>query len=210
MVREGWLPRNAPTLGRSHRPVRPTADWLRAALRKDLSLRWGTLHVVRPWPGEPPRPTVAKHPLAWKYPKDRAYFDVYIQASHDFLGACNESFQALATGCSCGAPLDAEDGWDFGRARRILPRCAECGTPLDPKRYIATDYGFITGEKKRTVGIGIFRFGLIVDCGKCWPRELCTPGQAAAFDEAVSIRPELVRLVEDELETAFYQLGTGG
>ena len=103
-----------------------------------------------------------------------------------------ECIEPLATGCRCGAELADAEG------ETVRARCPRCGRAWDPLAQRATIASQLDGTRAAAVAGGVaHRFGITVDCGKCFAHE----------EERLVFQPALRRLVEAELGARFVEIG---
>ncbi len=100
----------------------------------------------------------------------------------------------LATRCACGSPLE-DTSELFHDYSVLLPRCPACGLPFRPgERRGKLRNGWSNGLQRREGGM-LHRFGVLLDCGRCWPRP-DGPGQ---------LEPKFSKLVSDAIGASLFE-----
>jgi hypothetical protein len=220
-LREGnWVPRPAAQEQRSKaiellpgiegplkkRPIRTeeftaepfTSAWVESHNQHELMLEWRVDNMSKagvqypfvfdPFPGERP-----------------PYFDIQLLLGDEYFSYSGENVMPFAdqtTQCECGEQLAYDGGWSpvpvFSRIHRI---CPQCGRTFDPSDITCDVLDGFTGEPEPLVGGLAFRFALVVDCGKYYPRE---KEAMRRFD----LRPEFLDLWRTHIRVSFEQVRT--
>jgi hypothetical protein len=176
-------------------PTANVAIWLRA--RGDADFR-----IVWPVENYEAVSSSLRYPLDWSNPlsPDAIYYDLELWVSHDYVYKTAEAIDPFDDEhCHCGAPLtyDAEEeGGALFYALRMRARCPECGRPFDPSERSALVRDPWTGLESEVRGGATFRFALVVDCGKCIPRDPIS----------VRLKKELRQLCEYHWQQRFYEI----
>jgi hypothetical protein len=105
----------------------------------------------------------------------RPYFYIRLISGHEYFYWIGENvapFDDADTTCVCGDQLAYWTGYADGvgsqRIHYICPKCARC---FDPSAKTCQILDGWTGEPAPLLGGLTFRFALVVDCHKYWPRE---------------------------------------
>lgn len=120
---------------------------------------------------------------------ESGYHDVVIHASRDFVHHASESMDPIDTLCTCGQDLAYQpdpynlDVWlAIRHEERIRARCPRCASPFNPSQRRSSRRDSGTGKPLPPLaGGGAYRFALLVDCGKGWPRDCGPIAIAPAF-----------------------------
>jgi hypothetical protein len=124
------------------------------------------------------------------------YHDVIVLASRDFIHHSSENIDPVETACArCGADLGYEPddrlfvvAADFHA--RIRARCPGCGAPFHPSaQRVEIRDGYTTSHAGLLAGGAAFRFAVVVDCSKGWPRGKGAP----------ALHADLLRLCEETI-----------
>jgi hypothetical protein len=188
--------RTAPSGGEHpHAPaaVPPTlAAWLEDEAANDVLVRFEHNGLVG-----------ASGPLRWPLTElveeigDEAYLNVELWLGADFIYVCSEQLDPLDDEkCKCGSSLefraDEDHVFNSPRLRRV---CVHCGALTSLSERSAEYRDDLTGKTRRVQGGGAFRAAVVVDLGKCFPR-----------DTAFTIASELRALVQSSLRGAVDEL----
>jgi hypothetical protein len=151
------------------------------------------------WPVEAHGCTSLRYPLSVPPPSalEEAYYDVELWLADEYVYVTSEAIEPFDdTECACGASLDADGPSDtLFYAERLRVRCSACGAPHDVSKRVAVWRHPDTRESRSIDGGATFRFALVVDCGKCWPRP-------ADF----GVHPDLKALCEASFGQPFYDV----
>jgi hypothetical protein len=121
------------------------------------------------------------------------YWDLELHWSRHFLLTPTgglETVAAIKTDCGDGL---ARGGAPF--TRWLLTRCPSCRGEVDPNDGSLRYQNPWTGRTRDVAGLGLHRFALVIDCGKCVPEDT---GRGP-----VLVNPDLVQLVERHLGCTF-------
>ncbi len=110
---------------------------------------------------------------------ESGYHDIVIHASRDFIHHTSENTAPLDTLCECGEelayfpdPVDHTLWLAIRFESRIRARCPRCKSAFDPSMRMGCRSDGYTGQPLAPLaGGGAYRFAIIVDCGKGWPRD---------------------------------------
>ncbi len=133
--------------------------------------------------------------------ESECYYEIQLHFGQDFIYHSSEVVETLdePPECSCENTLEyelelAEDPF---LSPRISMRCPECGTSFDPSKLVAVGRDGFTGEEFRIRGGAVYRFAIVVDCGKCvgW--------------KSPRFHPEFKSVVERTLGIETYEIVSG-
>src|SRR5262249_54073595 len=128
------------------------------------------------------------------------YFHLSLILGDDYFHHTGENvtdFQEEATRCVCGEQLAHWPGWAYGAAsQRVRRICPQCGHRFDISGISCEVIDGWTGEHQPLQGGLTFRFALVVDCHKYWPREEET-------GRRYLLRPEFLELWYAHLNVPF-------
>jgi hypothetical protein len=173
-------------------PFPLTGAWLNLRMAKDLILAWPVSDLAG---------TTLRYPL--RPCPDDPYHELQIHLCPDYVYHCSELIDPLTTEVRCpcgeslefGPPAGVPDVFYSGRIHFI---CPSCGKEFQPEQLTARVRNAWTGEELGLIaGAAIYRFAIIVDCGKCLP-----PSDTGAID----FEPDLVALCQTQLGCSFYQV----
>jgi hypothetical protein len=103
------------------------------------------------------------------------YFYIRVALADDYFHWTGENvmpFKEKDTQCTCGEQLLYRTGWAPGTAaERILRVCPACGRNFDLSGIFCDVLDGWTGKPQPLRGGLAFRFALVVDCHKYWPRD---------------------------------------
>jgi len=133
------------------------------------------------------------------------YFYVYLVLGHDFFYYTGETVMPIderATQCQCGEQLAFWTGYAHAApSQRIFRRCPKCHREFDPSGLSCDVLDGWTGKPSPLPGALTFRFGLVVNCHKYYPREE-KPGRR------FRLRPEFLDLWRTHIGVPFEQIET--
>lgn len=192
----GYLVRNAAGFSSGLLPI--DVHWLSELMRDDFMLFWPVCyyHEVAEGLTYPLTPELALD--------DEPYFDLKIHVSNDHVYRISEIIVPFkSTLCECGADLqywpDVElKGESIFYSSRLRVACEKCHKSFSPAQLSAEYINGWTDARSRIKGGATSRFSLSIDCGKCFP-------QTETGD--IALNSQLKALLEDELQTAFYEIG---
>lgn len=129
-------------------------------------------------------------------------FAYRLQWSRHLLEVVAENVTATSPTCACGSSLALAPASSIENA--VGPflfahwtTCRTCGAPFDPSRSVARVEDVLTGERRLVAGGALYRFALVVDCGKTFPES----------GAPCSLHPELLGLLESVIGCRFEQIG---
>ncbi|APW58911.1 hypothetical protein [Paludisphaera borealis] len=156
------------------------------------------------WPVESSYESGLQYPLnpfpEWGDPS----YDLEIHVARDFVYHQSELIDPFVdAACRCGRNLD--EYWDEGTIEAIavfgdarIPRaCPACGRPFRPQEFVAQVRDGRTGEPISRPGGVVYRFAVVVDCGKAFAREEWPIRASEAFTATIA----------RALGQTFYQVG---
>lgn len=129
-----------------------------------------------------------RYPLARLDHKPKgAYFGLRFMMSEDFVYQTSETLDGYDdVNCSCGHPLVYEKPRDvFSPLCHFPLQCPECEREFDPAERSFRVYDGFTGEASEVAGGTVFRFAVVMDCGKCRPEadvEFCAEFRGVCRD----------------------------
>lgn len=180
-------------------PMPVSADWI-AAQCEHASVDAQDDELALVFPIEVPDDTFdsfehmgVRYPFTFGADKP-LYHAIEIHLSRDFIHHASDQIEPIDTHCGCGEDLDYEP--DHNQHQRWLairyePRiraiCTCCGSPFNPQgRYADRTSGY-TGESMSGLDAGAaYRFAVIIDCGKGWPRDQGPLAIAPEFSDLVA------------------------
>lgn len=161
------------------------------------------------WPVQNRRESGITHPLAdIDETADSAYYDLELHFSDDFVDVQNEMIFVEEAQCSCGEDLqhdhsfdDLARGADIFYAGRVRRACPNCGELFRPQDHTALYTHGITGAESELPGGAMYRFAIVIDCGKCWRT---ISGEKDAIPVA---RKEFIETCSAAIGAPLYQVG---
>lgn len=131
---------------------------------------------------------------------DDPYYEIEIHLSHDYVHHSSECIEPVPTRCRCGEELEyyPDDDADVFFASRIRTQCPKCSRAFDPSKCFVSCRDGFTGDWSELQGGAAYRFAIVIDCGKCFPRP---------FEPPLVVSPRLLDLCQRVLKTDFYQVG---
>ena len=172
-------------------PFPLTADWFKKQSASDLHLTFPVEHGDQ----------VGLHfPLIADggIPADPYYGIQLHLSSSDFIHHSSEVIEPIDATCNCGEKLEYDLEDEVFYSARIRERCYRCGQIFDPATMDVTVRDGWNGSKSIVRGGAIYRFAVVIDCGKCIP-----PRKS----RLIRANPNLLSLCEHQLGTAFYEVG---
>ena len=183
LVADRWLPRDPPALridGAEAAPWPLDVRAFTALAARDVSARWDVddIHALR-------------YPFATPLVEDEGYYRLRLDLGVDLHHHAGELVDPVDRVCACGASLEHARDHTFVRLRA---RCPACGAGFDPSAT-PVEIRDWNGEAHVLLGGGAYRFGLVVDVGKCIP------------PPPPVLHADLVRLVGDVLGVEVVDFG---
>ncbi len=103
------------------------------------------------------------------------YFGVSLVLGQDYFSWTGENVTEVnerSTQCTCGNQLAHRTGYaQSAGSERIYRICPKCGREFDPSALTCDVIDGWTGQRSPLEGGLTYRFGMIVNCHKYWPRE---------------------------------------
>lgn len=165
-----------------------------------------TGETILQWPVTNTLDTGLRHPLGLSDEVEGTYFDLELHLSDDFVDYGDAGIDPIDTKCACGEELayslwpDHEaDIFYSGRVRRV---CQSCGAAFRPQDRPVVCRDGLTGVESELMGGAVYRFAIVVDCGKCWRTTSDFP------DTPLTATEEFVAVSSEALNTSLYQLGS--
>jgi hypothetical protein len=131
-------------------------------------------------------------------PPEDPYYEIELRSSRDYVHHVSEEIEPALTICVCGEPLEYYPDYDVFYASRIKIQCPRCSAPFDPSSINVVVRDGWTGDKSLVKGGAIYRFAIVVDCGKCIPERRRVP---------IKANPRFVDLCQRVMGCAFYEIG---
>jgi hypothetical protein len=131
-------------------------------------------------------------------PPDDPYYEIELHLSRDYVHHVSELIEPAPTVCACGEPLAYEVDHDVFYAARIRMQCPRCSATFDPSSIRVVVRDGWTADKSFVEGGTIYRFAVVIDCGKCIPERRHVPIRA---------NPSLVDLCQRAVGHRFYEVG---
>jgi hypothetical protein len=158
------------------------------------------------WDVQDMRAAGVRYPFAFDPFPDSGppYFFVYLILGDNYFYYTGENvmpFADSATKCQCGEQLAYWTGYSVAPAQRISRTCQNCGRTFDPSTASCDVLDGLTGDPAPLAGGLTFRFALIVNCHKYWPRD---PAELGRF----TLRPEFLDLWRTHSGVPFDQVVT--
>jgi hypothetical protein len=169
-----------------------TPEWFEAQTSCDLRLGFPVNHGDR---------IGLRYPLVNDAgPPEDPYYEIELHSSHDYVHHVSELIEPAPTVCACGEPLEYYPDLDHDvfYASRIKMQCPRCSAPFDPSSINVVVRDGWTGDKSLVRGGTIYRFAVVIDCGKCIPERKCIP---------IKANPRLVDLCQRVTGHRFYEIG---
>jgi len=195
--------------GRSPFPCPCSADDIAALEGQDFKIVWPIAALEGQdfkivWPVESSNESELAYPLSpfpeWGDP----YYDLEIHMATDFVYHQSELIDPFVdAACRCGRKLDyyEDDGMigprDVFPDARIRRACPACGRPFRPQEFVGQVRDGRTGVTIDRPGGVVYRFAVVVDCGKGFAREGWPIRASEAFLDATT----------RALGQTFYQVG---
>jgi hypothetical protein len=134
-----------------------------------------------------------RYPLDVEMPAgEEYYYDLELWLADDYVYVTSEGIDPFVkTACVCGEVLEYEVEGDVDSvfySSRLRVRCAKCNAMHDVRRRTAVVRDFLTDGEREAPGGASFSCALVIDLGKCWPRE-----------GTFQAHPDLVAVVERTL-----------
>jgi hypothetical protein len=185
----GWVPKaEAPGQNSVVRELLPSDNIMRRMPLRETKFdaeaftpSWVEFHsdheLVLEWYVKDREETGVQFPFVFiPYPESGGrYFCVRLILGRDYFYWTGNSllpFEGLLTRCTCSQDLAYETGWSAGLGHeRIHYTCPKCGRTFDPSGLSCEILDFWTKKASSLSGGLTFRFALVVDCHKNWPRE---------------------------------------
>lgn len=144
-----------------------TAGWVEFHTQHELLLSWNVQNMIE---------ADVKYPFLFDpYPDSGPpYFHVCLILGDGYFYWTGENvmpFDEQAVKCACGEQLSHDTGWSPAGSGRIHRKCPKCAQAFDPSEIACDMIDGWTGERRPLVGGLTYRFALLVDCHKYWPRE---------------------------------------
>jgi hypothetical protein len=167
-----------------------TVDWFQAQMSRDLELGFPVEHADQ---------LDLQYPLVSDggLPED-PYYEIQIHLSPEYVHHASELIEPAETACACGQSLEYYPDRNIFYASRIKTRCPRCRKEFDPSSLQVVVRDGWTGERSVVTGGAIYRFSVVIDCGKCIPERKHAPIRA---------NPELVALCRKAFGHEFYEIG---
>ena len=168
LLPSGNIIRRKPAMVSQFAPEPFTASWVEFHSQHELMLEWNVRDMSS---------AGVQFPFVFlPYPDSGfTYFCIRLILGSDYFYETAENvmpFEADATRCSCTEQLVYETGWTAGLAsERIHSICPKCGRSFDPSVAACNILDGWTRASSPLIGGLTFRFALVVDCHKNWPRE---------------------------------------
>lgn len=183
-------------------PLPVTAEWL-SSLRSPASASPQRDELALVFPvnsaDEEFGEAAIAHPLT-PGEDEAGYHDIVLHVSRDFILHDSESTHPIDTRCACGQDLEyGPDALDravwlaIRHEQRLHARCPRCKSAFDPSKRKSGRRDGSTGKALPPLaGGGAYRFAIIVDCSKGWPRDggalAIAPAFRAACTGAIGVR----------------------
>lgn len=166
-------------------PAEPTVAWLRER-RAKLRIRWSLTEASR-------------YPLTrLPFVREGMYWDLELRWTRYYLPTPVEDLsRATSIKTDCGDHLARRAPFSSGApfSTWLLTKCPSCGGLVDAADAPGRFDNPWTDASRQVAGMGLHRFGLKIDCGKCVPET--TDGRP------VLVHPDLVHLAERHFACTF-------
>lgn len=167
-----------------------TPEWFREQMAGDLKLEFPVDHGDQ---------IGLQYPLiSDSGPPHDPYYEIQIHLSGEYVQHASELIGSEEIVCACGESLEFAADPDVFYASRIRIQCPRCSAVFDPSSVRVMVRDGWTGEKSWVSGGTIYRFAIVIDCGKCIPERKDAPIRANAA---------LVELCQKVLGHEFYGVG---
>ena len=175
---------------------------------------WGSFHdkdigrtsqgeLILQWPVTRTLKRGIRNPLGLVDEEDGTYFDLELHFSDDFVHTCNEMIDPMDAECGkCGKDLEhsPDHKQDIFYAGRIRWACPKCKTEFRPQDHVAVCRDGMTGDESELPGGAVYRFAIVVDCGKCWRTD-------DSAEEAPAVTEEFLSVCSKALGVPLYGVG---
>ncbi len=142
------------------------------------------------WPNSDLKLSGLKYPLTMVPGEEGVYFDIEIHLVKQTAYHTSEIIDPFdEIRCSCGADIhQSEPDKDLFYNSRLPNHCPSCGRVMNYGTIPGTVRDGWTGVESRALGGVVYRFALVIDCGKYWP------------EKDAAVKPEFVAVVEQALQ----------
>ncbi|MFT3766899.1 MAG: hypothetical protein QM820_15480 [Minicystis sp.] len=166
-------------------PAKVSVNWLRQR-RAKLRIRWSLNEASR-------------YPLTRRpYLRKGMYWDLELHWTRYYLPTPVQDLgRVVSIKTDCGDHLARRASVFRGApfTTWLLTKCPSCGGLVDPEQAPGRFENPWTGASRQVAGMGLHRFAIKIDCGKCVPET--TDGRP------VLVHPDLVHLAERHFACAF-------
>jgi hypothetical protein len=167
-----------------------TASWFQQATVGDLKLGFPVEHGLD---------VGLQYPLLSDLgPPEDPYYEIQLHVATDFIHHSSELIQAIEPVCSCGQQLEYDEPEDVFFAPRIRRGCPRCSKEFDPSTLQVRVRDGWTNKRSVVSGGAIYRFAIVIDCGKCIPERK---------DNPIRANPTFVHFCQDSFGHCFYEVG---
>jgi hypothetical protein len=130
--------------------------------------------VLLRWPNQDLRLSGLKYPFSTVPGEDGVYYDIEMHLAAETVYCTSEIIDPFAEiHCSCGATVEEFEPSDDDPfySSRLPNHCPECQAPMNYAVLPTTMRDPWTGAESSLAGGAVYRFALVLDCGKCWPEK---------------------------------------
>ncbi len=177
-------------------PFPLTTQWLEDRIGQDLLLIWPVVILAG---------SDLKYSLEpFDIDPREIYYEFQIHLCLDYVYHTSEiiePFEDNQLKCSCGNPLAywPKKSPDVFYNGRINFECPQCKARFDTSNLETNVRDGWTNELSKIKGGTTYRFAVVIDCGKCFPRD-------QRF-WPLKIKPELNKLCQKVFNCSFYEVG---
>ncbi len=140
------------------------------------------------------------HPITPPYVDgdEGGYYALELHFSDSFVADANECVDPIDDTCICGNALSYWPDMDSNLfAARIPLTCPRCRAAFRPQTKQTIIRDGMTGEERSIMGGLTYRFAVVTDCGKSWPRD---------SDASPAILPAFKQMCETALGAPMYEV----
>jgi hypothetical protein len=154
--------------------------------------------VVVKWPNSDLNLSSLKYPLTLVPGAEGVYYDIEFHLAAQTVYHTSEIIEPFETiRCQCGTDLRQIE-WS-GRSplydSRLPNPCPSCHQPINYASLPLTLRDGFTGTESRVVGGAVYRFAVVVDCGKYWPdgQAQVARGFLSGIESTLGVRTRVLR-----------------
>jgi hypothetical protein len=154
--------------------------------------------AVAKWPNSDLLKSGLKYPLTLLPGKEGVYYDIEMHLASQtvyHVSEIIEPFQEIRCRSGCIIQQMETPRSSPIYDSRLPNRCSSCAEPMNYATLPLTIRDGFTGVQSKVVGGAVYRFAVVVDCGKYWPEEPAqvTPEFLGVIERTLNIRTRVLR-----------------